>query len=155
MNKLSIEKAKLVWTKDDWEKKHLEAKRELLNLHTNATHQDQASKWGKLILKRFSSSFYTVTRLLPENKKKDVQIIYAAVRYPDEVVDSFNIKKSEKVKILNEFELDFIRSKNYSNIYEMLKNNISLTVAGFRDVCNRYKIPEDYYISFLDVMIRL
>lgn len=152
MNYINNEKAKLVWTQNDWDTKHFEAKKKVLKFPNNSENIEHASKWGKVILKKFSSSFYTVTRLLPEKKKKDVQIIYAAVRYPDEVVDSFNLSNSEKVQILKKFELDFVRSKKYKNIYEMLNNNISLTIAGFRDVCNRYKIPEKYYMAFLDAM---
>ncbi|MFL2665051.1 MAG: squalene/phytoene synthase family protein [Dehalococcoidia bacterium] len=152
MSYINNEKAKLVWTQEDWEKKHSDLKQKILNHQDETLNLDQASTWGKIILKKFSSSFYTVTRLLPENKKKDVQIIYAAVRYPDEVVDSFNLAKSEKIKILKKLELDFVRSKKQKNIYEMLNDNISLTIAGFRDVCNRYKIPENFYLSFLDAM---
>ena len=152
MEHINKEKAKLVWTQNDWETKHLEVQKKVLKFPNNSANLDHASKWGKVILKKFSSSFYTVTRLLPEKKKKDVQIIYAAVRYPDEVVDSFNISKSDKVQILKQYEIDFVRSKEYNNIYEMLNNNISLTIAGFRDVCNRYKIPDKYYIAFLNAM---
>ena len=152
MDYINKEKAKLVWTQKDWKDKHFEAKKKVLEFPNYSANIDHASNWGKAILKKFSSSFFTVTRLLPEKKKKDVQIIYAAVRYPDEVVDSFNLSKSEKVQILKGFELDFVKSKNYKNIYEMLNNNISLTIAGFRDVCNRYKIPDKYYIAFLDAM---
>ena len=43
---------------------------------------------GKKILKNYSNSFFTVTRFLPKAKRDLVEIIYASVRFPDEIVDT-------------------------------------------------------------------
>ena len=43
---------------------------------------------ARLVLRSFSTSFFLVTRFLPSEKRKQVEIIYAAVRFPDELVDT-------------------------------------------------------------------
>ncbi len=95
MEYINNEKAKLVWTQNVWEEKHFEAKKKVLEFPNDSANIDHASRWGKVILKKFSSSFYTVTRLLPEKKKKDVQIIYAAVMYPEKVGAEENPSKPQ------------------------------------------------------------
>ena len=55
---------------------------------------------SRKIIKSFSSNFYTISRILPKDKRSAVECIYSMVRFPDEVVDSFNLTPNEKHKLL-------------------------------------------------------
>jgi phytoene synthase len=111
-----------------------------------------ASRWGRKVLRSYSSSFYVVTRFLPPDKRADVEMIYAAVRYPDEVVDSFPLSATGKVEMLDDWEHHFENSDHFSGIGKAVDHGIPVTLAGFRDVARRNGIPDEYYIAFLNAM---
>jgi phytoene/squalene synthetase len=59
---------------------------------------------------RYSTSFYIVSRFLPLHKREGVEVIYACVRYPDEVVDTFDISTGEKLRRLDAWADDYERA---------------------------------------------
>ena len=107
---------------------------------------------GKKILKNYSNSFFTVTRFLPKAKRDLVEIIYASVRFPDEIVDTFEITSKEKYKMLDEWENKFKESKKYNNLHSLINNNIPVIISSYRMAAIETKIPDKYYISFIDAM---
>lgn len=98
---------------------------------------------SKIVIKRYSTSFYFSSSLLSKSIRQDIFNIYGFVRLADEIVDTFH--EFPKRKLLNEFEEELWRS---------IENKISLNpiLNSFQNTVNRYSIPNDLIRSFLDSM---
>lgn len=147
-------KADNVWDKDEWDRKETENRAAVLATENETAARKVAARWGRRVLRSYSSSFYAVTRFLPRDKRADVEMVYAAVRYPDEVVDTFNISTVEKIEELDYWEALFKTSGHSADIKSNVAVGVPVTVAGFRDVLRRNSIPDAYYVDFLAAMRR-
>ena len=98
---------------------------------------------SKVVIKRYSTSFYFSSSLLSKSIRQDIFNIYGFVRLADEIVDTFH--EFPKKELLNEFEEELWRS---------IENKISLNpiLNSFQNTVNRYSIPNDLIRSFLDSM---
>ena len=98
---------------------------------------------SKIVIKRYSTSFYFSSSLLSKSIRQDIFNIYGFVRLADEIVDTFH--EFPKKELLNEFEEELWRS---------IENKISLNpiLNSFQNTVNRYFIPKDLIRSFLDSM---
>ena len=98
---------------------------------------------SKIVIKRYSTSFYFSSSLLSKSIRQDIFNIYGFVRLADEIVDTFH--EFPKKELLNEFEEELWRS---------IENKISLNpiLNSFQNTVNRYSIPKDLIKSFLDSM---
>jgi phytoene synthase len=98
---------------------------------------------SKIVIKRYSTSFYFSSSLLSKSIRQDIFNIYGFVRLADEIVDTFH--EFPKKKLLNEFEEELWRS---------IENKISLNpiLNSFQNTVNKYSIPKDLIRSFLDSM---
>ena len=98
---------------------------------------------SKVVIKRYSTSFYFSSSLLSKSIRQDIFNIYGFVRLADEIVDTFH--EFPKKELLNEFEEELWRS---------IENKISLNpiLNSFQNTVNRYSIPKDLIRSFLDSM---
>ena len=98
---------------------------------------------SKIVIKRYSTSFYFSSSLLSKAIRQDIFNIYGFVRLADEIVDTFH--EYPKKELLNEFEEELWRS---------LDNKISLNpiLNSFQNTVNKYSIPKDLIRSFLDSM---
>ena len=98
---------------------------------------------SKIVIKRYSTSFYFSSSLLSKSIRQDIFNIYGFVRLSDEIVDTFH--EFPKKELLNEFEEELWRS---------IENKISLNpiLNSFQNTVNRYSIPKDLIRSFLDSM---
>ena len=98
---------------------------------------------SKIVIKRYSTSFYFSSSLLSKSIRQDIFNIYGFVRLADEIVDTFH--EFPKKQLLNEFEEELWRS---------IENKISLNpiLNSFQNTVNRYSIPKDLIRSFLDSM---
>jgi len=96
---------------------------------------------SKIVIKRYSTSFYFSSSLLSKSIRQDIFNIYGFVRLADEIVDTFH--EFPKKELLNEFEEELWRS---------IENRISLNpiLNSFQNTVNRYSIPKDLIKSFLD-----
>ena len=63
---------------------------------------------SKLVIKRYSTSFYFSSSLLSKSIRQDIFNIYGFVRLADEIVDTFH--EFPKKELLNEFEDELWRS---------------------------------------------
>ena len=119
---------------------------------------DDRSLWltvangARNVLRRYSSSFFIVTRFLPREKRRAVEVIYAAVRYPDEIVDTFTLSPAERLERLNLWSEAYERSLEYTTLREALADGVPVFAAAFGNVVRQYGIPPEYYRSFLDAM---
>lgn len=98
---------------------------------------------SELVTKKYSTSFYTASRLFDKETREAIFAIYGFVRYADEIVDTFIHK--DKNQLLEEFEAD------YKKAYE---NGISLNpvLQSFQMAVKKYDIPQKYIDAFLKSM---
>ena len=104
------------------------------------------------MLRTYSTSFFLVTRFLPPVKRAEVEVIYAAVRYPDEIVDTFPLSRAERLSRLDCWREMYDRSLAVGSVREALARNINPVLAAFAQVVQRRGIPEEHYRSFLSAM---
>ena len=112
------------------------------------------SRRSRLVLRAYSTSFFLVTRFLPPAKRAQVETVYAAVRFPDEVVDSFPISAASQLSTLDAWAADYDSALAMATTRERLQSGIPATVAGFAQVVRDCAIPPEHYHSFLDAMRR-
>src|SRR5215213_7512298 len=58
---------------------------------------------ARRVLRAYTTSFFVVSRFLPRAKREEVEAVYAAVRYPDEVVDTFPLERAERLRLLEDW----------------------------------------------------
>lgn len=143
-----------MWHQVEWDLSERKNSAAVISAENETTARKVAARWGRRVLRSYSSSFYTVTRFLPRHKRADVEMVYAAVRYPDEVVDTFDISAEQKVAELDRWEELFRTSAHGVDIRSNVSSGIPVTIAGFRDALLRNEIPDQYYIDFLAAMRR-
>lgn len=106
----------------------------------------------RVVLRTYSTSFFLVTRFLPPAKRAQVEVIYAAVRYPDEVVDSFPLDASGKMSEIQGWEAAYRDSISLSGVRARMQAGVPSVLAAFAQVVLDCKIPEEHFHSFLDAM---
>jgi len=105
----------------------------------------EIARQARHVLRAYSTSFFLVTRFLPPQKRAEVEVIYAAVRYPDEIVDTFPLTADRRLELL----------EDWSNGYEAgLEGRVDIPpfLAAFSEVVRRREIPPEHYRAFLDAM---
>ena len=141
-----------VWSQAHWQAFQKQSASDVSGVMDENSARSLSARFGRKVLRSYSSSFYAVTRFLPPDKKADVELVYAAVRYPDEVVDTFALSRNLKMSYLDVWQNDFEQTRDYPGIIPAVSNGISVIMAAFRDVMRRNQIPDRYYLSFLDAM---
>ncbi|NUO16462.1 MAG: phytoene/squalene synthase family protein [Planctomycetaceae bacterium] len=139
------------WTAERWEVENHRATQRAL-----AGEEGQARKaltrLARGVLRRYSSSFFMVTRFLPPAKRAQVELIYAAVRYPDEVVDTFALSPGQKRLLLSGWRQSFMRALASGSMLEALRQGLPAILAGFAQVVRETAIPPRHYHAFVDAM---
>jgi len=133
------------WTMAQWEAQEQRLRRA-------ARPQDLMARSARRVLRSFSSSFFLVTRFLPAGKRAKVEMIYAAVRYPDEIVDSFPLTGSDKQAALAQWQSWYQQAVSLPDVSSRLHSGVPWILAGFADVVHENAIPLEHYQSFLDAM---
>jgi phytoene synthase len=141
-----------LWELSQWNKLEEDTLEKIRSSKNNDDAYMVCKELGKKILKNYSNSFFTVTRFLPKQKRDLVEIIYASVRFPDEIVDTFEMTSEEKNSMLNKWENKFQESKKYSTIKELTSKNIPIIISAYRMAAIEKNIPDEYYLSFIDAM---
>lgn len=139
------------WGESHWNSLQASARRKALARPKRAYALINAL--AKRIMRKYTTSFFIVSRFLPRDKRIAVEIIYAAVRYPDEIVDTFPLNAAEKHSRLDKHAEDFERGLQ-SSFTDNIAAGISVFIAAFIEVLRRHDIPPAYYRSFLDAMRR-
>lgn len=151
-NQSAQKKAEEVWSQDRWRQIESETRRRSLATGTDAEAWEVLVKQARAVLKTYSTSFFIVTRFLPTAKRAKVEAIYAAVRYPDEVVDTFPLSKVQKSKLLNDWADGYDAALRCQSLRESLSIGAPCFVAGFAEVVRDCGIPHEHYHAFLDAM---
>ena len=93
-----------------------------------------------------------VTRFLPPPKRAEVEVIYAAVRYPDEIADTFALPEAAKVALLDNWRGAYEKALPQPGLREALAAEVPPFLAAFTEVVRRRSIPPRHYLDFLDAM---
>ena len=105
----AIRPAPLVWSLATWQRLDEQTREWAGRAPTDEEAWRYVAARARTVLKTYSTSFFIVTRFLPPAKRARVEAIYAAVRYPDEIVDSFPLPLEERARLLEEWaDLPFV-----------------------------------------------
>ena len=121
---------------------------------------DEEAAWlagaasARKVLRSYSTSFFLVTRFLPAPKRREVEAIYAAVRYPDEIVDTFALNPAEAIDRLEAIRSLYRSALEYSSLRESVLDGTPWFLALFARVVRENAVPPPYYEAFLDAMAR-
>ena len=140
-----------VWSEGVWNTLDAQVRRKALLCNSEDAMVEVIVRAARKVLRTYSSSFFIVTRFLPLQKRKAVELIYAAVRYPDEIVDTFPLTAHERSSKLHDWRNAFIQARTLS-VRQALEKGLPVFAAGFAEVSRQYGIPAKFYHSFLDAM---
>ncbi|MCA8914938.1 MAG: phytoene/squalene synthase family protein [Planctomycetes bacterium] len=139
------------WTEVEWQLLDARTRCEALRCSRESDARQALVRLGRSVLKKYSTSFFIVTRFLPPRKRAQVDMLYAGVRYPDEVVDTFDISAARKDEKLSLWCVQFDMAMR-SSTRQALLDGVPVIVAGLADVMRESEIPARYYHDFLNAM---
>ena len=140
------------WSLETWERHEKETRRAALRCRSDRALWERIIVDARTVLRTFSTSFFLVTRFLPRAKREMVEAIYAVVRYPDEIVDTFPLNAAERLEHIHCWQRDYERAILASSLRESLEAGISPSLSAFAHVVRTKGIPTEHYRSFLQAM---
>lgn len=140
------------WGEETWALLERRARREALDAPTEAAAWEVICRHDRAVLRAYSTSFFIVTRFLPPGKRAKVEAVYAAVRYPDEVVDTFPLDAAERLRRLDRWRGQYEAGLDAGNLRGALRRGVPAFLAGFTAVVREAGIPAEHYRSFLGAM---
>lgn len=141
-----------VWSFADWSMLERRNRARTEGISSEKILWRRLTREARKVMRAYTTSFFIVSRFLPPEKRAQVEAIYAAVRYPDEIVDTFPLSASEKVRLLDEWQEFYEIGLRAATIGEALRANVPCFLAIFTKVVRDNQIPAEYYRSFLDAM---
>jgi phytoene synthase len=155
MNRSDIQKAAQdVWGMEEWARREERTRMRALAARSEEGAWRVLSRPARRVMRAYTTSFFVVSRFLPAAKRAEVEAVYAAVRFPDEVVDTFPLSDVERGKLLDLWQGDYEVGLEASSIKEALVNDVPCPLAAFAKVVRGRGIPHEYYRAFLDAMRR-
>ena len=112
------------------------------------------NRHARRVMRAYTTSFFIVSRFLPAAKREEVEAVYAAVRFPDEIVDTFPLADAGRRELLDLWREDYERGLRTSSLRGALLNDVPCPLAAFTKVVRGRGIPEGHYRSFLEAMRR-
>ena len=149
---IKIRSSAAAWSEDRWSAIERDTRKLALRAETEGAAWDVIVKQARSVLRAYSTSFFIVTRFLPAVKREKVEAIYSAVRYPDEVVDTFPLSQSEQSRRLDEWAALYEEALAARSIREALERGVPCFLSAFAEVVRSSRIPEEHYRAFLDAM---
>lgn len=143
-----------VWTKEEWDALERRTRARALGARSERARWTTLNKEARRVMRRFTTSFFIVSRFLPRAKREEVEAIYAAVRFPDEVVDTFALAPSEQEFILERWRKCYEIGLASQSLDAALKTGVPCFLAPFAKVVRERSIPPEHYCAFLDAMLR-
>jgi phytoene synthase len=140
------------WSLSKWMSLDAVLKDKLRASRHDAKSREIITVHARRVMRHYTTGFFIVSRFLPKAKRNDVELIYAAVRYPDEVVDTFDIPNEQKYGLLQQWRDGYEKALSQPSLSGALKEDVPPFIASFSDLVKRHAIPEVYYRSFLDAM---
>lgn len=149
---LKIIKTSEVWSESEWHQLEKRTRRAAVEVGTETEAWKIIVRQARAVLREYSTSFFIVTRFLPPEKRDRVEAIYAAVRYPDEIVDTFPLNAEERAARLDRWAMDYELALTTNSIQQALKLEVPCFLASFAQVVREAGIPPEHYRSFLAAM---
>jgi len=141
-----------IWSQQQWEQVESDTRARALAAGSDAQAWEVLVKQARTVLKTYSTSFFIVTRFLPPAKRAQVEAIYAAVRYPDEIVDTFPLTQVTRTRLLDVWAAQYDAALCCQSIRESLEFGAPCFVASFAEVVRQCAIPPEHYHAFLNAM---
>lgn len=154
MTSLIVNRPPAPWSEDEWASLERATARRALACRSEHGAWEEIHRHARRVLCAFSTSFFVVTRFLPPAKRARVEVVYAAVRYPDEIVDTFPLTPAGQLARLDQWADDFERARAFASLREAIEAGIPTTLAGWSSIVRRARIPPQYYRDFLAAMRR-
>ncbi|HQH52766.1 MAG TPA: phytoene/squalene synthase family protein [Candidatus Hydrogenedentes bacterium] len=136
----------------DWERFMAQTRAEVRDAASDSEAWAAAVRSSRHVLRNYSTSFFIVTRFLPRVKRDQVEVIYSALRYPDEIVDSFAWDESRKLEALDVWTVQYDAALAAPSLRAAVEAGTPVFAAAFAEVVRRNNIPHEYYRDFLRAM---
>lgn len=140
------------WTHTEWLQLEQLTRRRVTRAANEGDSWHALTRAARGVLQNYSTSFFLVTRFLPAAKRRQVDVIYSAVRFPDEIVDTFPLNADERLTALREWRRAYDYALGLGDFRRAIADGISPWVAGFAHVARKNQIPPEHYHAFLDAM---
>jgi 15-cis-phytoene synthase len=141
-----------VWGVAEWAAGERRAREAALRAGSEAAAWRVLNRESRRVMRAYTTSFFIVSRFLPRAKREEVEAVYAAVRYPDEVVDTFPLDARTRLGLLDEWQTHYEVGINSATLQEALASGVPAHLAGFTRVVRERDIPAEHYRAFLDAM---
>ncbi|MBS1788788.1 MAG: phytoene/squalene synthase family protein [Acidobacteria bacterium] len=149
---MNTNQANKIWSETEWDRMEQQTRRLALKADSDVETWKIIIRRARTVLRTYSTSFFIVTRFLPTGKRERVEAIYAAVRFPDEIVDTFPLTPEQRSARLDRWLADYKTAFSIGSIQEALKLGVSCFLATFAQVVRETEIPPEHYCSFLEAM---
>ncbi|MGI9105589.1 MAG: phytoene/squalene synthase family protein [Pyrinomonadaceae bacterium] len=143
-----------VWSLEDWEIIEQQTRARALSASSERAAWSIISRQARRVMRAYTTSFFIVSRFLPVAKRAEVEAVYAAVRYPDEIVDTFPLEPTEQLRRLDQWGDFYEAGLGSDSISEALQKGVPCFVASFTKVVGERGIPPEHYRAFLSAMRR-
>jgi phytoene synthase len=140
------------WTPKQWTQFEAALRGDLLGARGERAAWKRVTRAALRIMSQYSTSFYIVSRFLPPAKRERVEVIYASVRYPDEVVDTFDIPNEERLRRLDEWSAHYEKALGNGDWRRAVAEGVTPILAAFAHVVREARIPPEHYRAFLGAM---
>ncbi|HEX8557538.1 MAG TPA: phytoene/squalene synthase family protein [Pyrinomonadaceae bacterium] len=141
-----------VWGFGEWAERERRARGRALRAGSEAAAWRALNRHARRVMRAYTTSFFIVSRFLPRRKREEVEAVYAAVRYPDEIVDTFPLSAGERLRLLGEWREHYETGLGCASLGEALGRGVPAHLAGFTSVVRSRAIPAGHYHAFLDAM---
>lgn len=141
-----------VWSAEDWATVERETRGRALQAETEPATWKVINQQARAVMRAYSTSFFIVSRFLPAAKRAQVEAVYAAVRYPDEIVDTFPFGCEERLRRLDEWSDGYEEGLSCESMGEALRRGVPCFLASFTSVVRERGIPPEHYRAFLKAM---
>lgn len=147
-----MDKAQVVWDRKAWTALEKRTRARALDAGTEEAAWRVLTREARRVMRAYTTSFFIVSRFLPPQKRAEVEAIYAAVRYPDEIVDTFPLADFERRELLDRWQADYETGLRCASLEAALSSNVPCFLAAFTKVVRERAIPPEHYRAFLDAM---
>ena len=145
-------RAEEVWGVTEWAERERRTRVRALRASSEPAAWRVVVRESRAVMRSYTTSFFIVSRFLPRAKRDEVESVYAAVRYPDEVVDTFPLSTTERVRLIDEWATMYETGIECESLTEALRRRVSAHLAGFTRVVRGRGIPAEHYRAFLGAM---
>lgn len=139
------------WDEPAWEVLERETRARALTAG-GTEGRNEVIRAARKVMRAYTTGFFIVSRFLPRDKRDKVELIYSAVRYPDEVVDTFPLSPQERLDRLDRWGAAYESALASESLADSLARGIPCFLAGFREVVREHAIPVETYRAFLRAM---